>query len=110
MYNVLQTYVDLLKEKCLSSNKMLTRLELNGLWVNLMKKVEYNPPHLHDGDISWVIYSSIPSEILEKKKILKVVVLLLGTLVLYMVNETKHLKLNLVLHLKKEMFIYFMLH
>ncbi len=47
MYNVLQTYVDLLKEKCLSSNKMLTRLELNGLWVNFMKKVEYNPPHHH---------------------------------------------------------------
>ena len=71
MYNVLQTYVDLLKEKCLSSNKMLTRLELNGLWVNFMKKVEYNPPHHHDGDISCVIYSSIPSEILEKKKIFK---------------------------------------
>ena len=38
-------------------------LKLNSLWVNYMKKNEYNPPHIHLGDISFVLYLDVPEEI-----------------------------------------------
>lgn len=37
--------------------------DLESLWVNFQKCNEYNPPHTHNGDISFVIYVNIPSEI-----------------------------------------------
>lgn len=36
---------------------------LESLWVNFQKCNEYNPPHAHGGDISFVIYLDIPDEI-----------------------------------------------
>jgi hypothetical protein len=36
---------------------------LESLWVNFQKYNEYNPPHAHGGDISFVIYLDIPDEI-----------------------------------------------
>ena len=36
---------------------------LESLWVNFQKRNEYNPPHSHGGDISFVIYLEIPDEI-----------------------------------------------
>jgi len=36
---------------------------LESLWVNFQKCGEYNPPHAHGGDISFVIYLDIPDEI-----------------------------------------------
>ena len=30
------------------------------IWVNFQKKHEYNPPHVHSGDLSYVIYVKIP--------------------------------------------------
>ena len=39
------------------------RWDLKSLWVNYQKKAEYNPPHCHNGDISFVIYPSIPKEL-----------------------------------------------
>lgn len=38
-------------------------LKLNSLWVNYMKKNEYNPPHIHTGDISFVLYLDVPEQI-----------------------------------------------
>ena len=38
-------------------------LVLESLWVNFQKCNEYNPPHAHGGDISFVIYLDIPDEI-----------------------------------------------
>ena len=38
-------------------------LKLNSLWVNYMKKNEYNPPHIHSGDISFVLYLDVPEQI-----------------------------------------------
>lgn len=29
-------------------------------WINLQKKTEYNPNHIHDGNLSYVIYIKIP--------------------------------------------------
>ena len=36
---------------------------LSNLWINFMKKGEYNPPHCHDGDFSFVLYLQVPKEL-----------------------------------------------
>lgn len=36
---------------------------LESLWVNFQICNEYNPPHMHGGDISFVIYLDMPDEI-----------------------------------------------
>jgi len=42
---------------------LIEYLKLNSLWVNYMKKNEYNPPHIHSGDISFVLYLDVPEQI-----------------------------------------------
>jgi hypothetical protein len=37
------------------------------LWVNHMKKGDYNPLHTHDGDLTFVMYLDIPNEIHEEQ-------------------------------------------
>tara|TARA_Y100001951_G_scaffold74088_1_gene61056 strand:+ start:1218 stop:1847 length:630 start_codon:yes stop_codon:yes gene_type:complete len=32
-------------------------------WINYQKAKEYNPPHHHDGDLSFVVYLQVPDEI-----------------------------------------------
>ena len=34
--------------------------KLSRLWVNYQKKYEFNPPHIHDGSFSFVIFVKIP--------------------------------------------------
>ena len=41
---------------------------LEKLWINYQKAYEYNPPHSHGGDLSFVIYLQIPEEILKENK------------------------------------------
>ena len=36
---------------------------LTALWINYQKQSEFNPPHDHDGKLSFVIYLSIPEEL-----------------------------------------------
>ena len=38
-------------------------------WVNLQKKYEMNPPHMHSGVLSFVLYINIPYSIEEEKKL-----------------------------------------
>ena len=33
-----------------------SKFQLIDLWINYMKQNEYNPPHTHDGQVSWVIF------------------------------------------------------
>ena len=35
-------------------------LDIDGIWINYMKSHEYFPPHVHKGDISFVIYLDNP--------------------------------------------------
>ena len=37
--------------------------DLTSLWINYQKANEYNPPHNHPGDLSFVIYLQVPDEI-----------------------------------------------
>jgi len=41
---------------------------LDSLWVNYQKKHEWNPPHTHDSDVSFVIWLDIPEEIHKEHK------------------------------------------
>ena len=40
---------------------------LNSLWVNYMKKGEYNPPHDHSDYLSFVIFLKVPEEITKEQ-------------------------------------------
>ena len=38
------------------------------LWINFQQAKEYNPPHDHGGDLSFVIYLQVPDEIKEENE------------------------------------------
>lgn len=44
------------------------KIVLDTLWINFQKNGEFNPPHDHNGHISFVIYLNIPEEIKEEKQ------------------------------------------
>lgn len=46
-------------------NKTYKDLWLDSLWVNFNQKHDFNPPHSHNGDISFVIYVDVPQEIFD---------------------------------------------
>ena len=41
---------------------------LTALWANYQRQHEFNPPHDHDGKLSFVIYLSIPDKLKEENK------------------------------------------
>ena len=41
---------------------------LNSLWINYMKKNEYNPPHDHSDYLSFVIFLKVPEEITKEQE------------------------------------------
>ena len=41
---------------------------LSALWINYQKANEFNPPHDHDGKLSFVTYLSIPEELKKENK------------------------------------------
>tara|TARA_R110002020_G_scaffold98125_1_gene233798 strand:- start:624 stop:1223 length:600 start_codon:yes stop_codon:yes gene_type:complete len=48
--------------------KPLPILEMESAWVNYMKKGEFNPPHSHDGILSFVLFLQIPDELKKENK------------------------------------------
>ena len=42
---------------------LATGYDLITSWINRQKKNEFNPPHTHDGDLSFVVYTEIPEEL-----------------------------------------------
>jgi len=47
---------------------MKPNFTLHSLWINYMKANEFNPPHFHNMDLSFVLYVHVPKEILEEHK------------------------------------------
>jgi hypothetical protein len=45
------------------------KLKLTELWVNFQKKYEFNPPHLHTGVLSFVIWMKIPYNLADEDAI-----------------------------------------
>ena len=48
--------------------KVNVDIEPKDLWINYMKPGDYNPPHIHGGDYSFVFFLDVPKEIHEEKK------------------------------------------
>ena len=47
---------------------MGTKFKLTPLWINYMKAGDFNPPHHHNGHLSFVLYPSMPEKIIEENK------------------------------------------
>ena len=41
-------------------------LQLKSMWINIMRAGDFNPPHIHDGEFSFVIYLKIPEKLREE--------------------------------------------
>lgn len=41
----------------------LKEIRLEALWINRMRSGECNPPHIHHGDLSFVIFLKVPEEL-----------------------------------------------
>ena len=41
---------------------------MSAMWINHQKPAEYNPPHDHDGKLSFVIYLQIPEELKKEQR------------------------------------------
>ena len=48
--------------------KLTNGFELKNAWINRQKKNEFNPPHTHDDDLSFVLYTEIPDGLEEECK------------------------------------------
>ena len=47
---------------------MKPNFTLTALWINYMKANEFNPPHDHGSDLSFVLYADVPQELIEENK------------------------------------------
>ena len=41
---------------------------MSAMWINYQKQHDFNPPHDHDGKLSFVVYLSIPDELKKENK------------------------------------------
>jgi len=44
---------------------------MSAMWINYQKQYDFNPPHDHDGQLSFVVYLSIPEELKKENKAYK---------------------------------------
>jgi len=60
----LNFYIDTLKTNWLVDRTELSEeWRLHALWINYQQANEYNPPHHHTEDLSFIIYLQVPDEI-----------------------------------------------
>ena len=50
---------------------MESKFQLTALWINYMKAGDFNPPHEHAGDLSFVVYPEVPDELRQENKAFK---------------------------------------
>ena len=61
-----------LEAYCIGYNKwrggggMKPQAKLLSMWINYMKAGDFNPPHSHGGDLSFVAFPDVPKEIAEE--------------------------------------------
>ena len=61
-------YIDGLKNTWSLPTKTVKEWTSTALWINYQQAKEYNPPHIHDQDLSFVIYLQVPDEIVKENK------------------------------------------
>ena len=63
----LNLYIETLSSTWMTHNSSpIRKWNLDSLWINYQKANDYNPPHNHSQDLSFVIYLQVPAE-LEKE-------------------------------------------
>tara|TARA_R110000824_G_C15134626_1_gene669381 strand:+ start:49 stop:684 length:636 start_codon:yes stop_codon:yes gene_type:complete len=69
----IKSYVDAAKNYAdnIPMKRILAGWYLEKLWINYQKANEYNPPHEHTGDLSFVIYLQVPEEIVKENEKMK---------------------------------------
>ena len=45
------------------------KMRLDTMWINYQHKHDYNPPHIHSGTLSFVIYCKVPKKIFEEQAV-----------------------------------------
>lgn len=69
-FNILHVYFNhyvMEAKKFYGNVNMNFNLEIISSWVNYMKQNEYNPVHIHNGDLSCVLYLQIPEKLKKEK-------------------------------------------
>ena len=56
-------YFKKLQDKNYYGMRQFNRISLNYMWINYMKKNEFNRPHTHGGSFSFCVYLKVPKEI-----------------------------------------------
>ena len=64
----LQAYINAFAKWHSKLKDIPSSLHLDSIWINYMKSNDFNPPHIHDGDLSFVIYPSMPKEVTKENK------------------------------------------
>ena len=62
-----EKYPNFFKKAHSTLNYKACEVELFNLWVNFQKKYEFNPPHVHDGLFSFVIWHKVPFKMEDEK-------------------------------------------
>lgn len=65
---IFNTYVEYMHKSWLNWNQIkknpkVNKLTTRGLWINHMKKHDFNPIHEHFGDLSFVLFCDVPEEL-----------------------------------------------
>ena len=65
----IESYIVAAKNYTTSLPKQMAQgWHLEKLWINYQRANEYNPPHDHTGDLSFVIYLQVPEEIVKENE------------------------------------------
>ena len=67
LYPYFMCFIDLQDNQLINSIRP-QKLELGDLWINYQKAGEFNPPHTHSMDLSFVICLEMPTDIKEENK------------------------------------------
>ena len=51
-----------------TGTKLCDKFKMESAWVNYMRKHEFNPPHYHDVDLSFVLYTQVPEELIKENR------------------------------------------
>ena len=68
MSQYLGIYDEMYQKFMLKSYDKKPEYVMSALWINFQKANEFNPPHDHDGKLSFVIYLQIPEKLKEEHK------------------------------------------
>ena len=59
-------YTTTMREQYGSFTKKVNEIQIENLWINFMKKGEFNPPHIHTLDLSFVLFLQVTKELEEE--------------------------------------------